>query len=325
MIAARNVSSWRAASALGMTVLCAGAIPAALHAQSRPDTSFAVARNGIIDITVRRGRLVVRGTDRVTAELRTNSTTFDLRSSGVSVTLDVTDGMDRRRGRETGRRRDDGDEPDIELTVPRATRLMIHGQSADVSVSDVGGDIEAHLLSGDITLESVGGRAILDAISGDVKVLGGVGDLRVTTVSGDIDARGVRGSIDVSTTSGEVVLEAERATRVTVNGVSSDIRFNGALAPDARLSFTTHSGDVVLRLPESTGGIIDVESFNGEVTGDGMTLLPTGGAGSGGGANRNNRAPRRFEFGGGGSARITISTFNGDVTVERGGRRRNEQ
>ncbi|MBL0169991.1 MAG: DUF4097 family beta strand repeat protein [Gemmatimonadaceae bacterium] len=285
------------------------------------DTVFNVARNGVIDITVRSGRLVVRGSDRSTAELRANGSDYQVRSSGVSVTLAVAESNGRRFGARalSGR---DSDEPDIGLLVPRGVHLVINGRSADVSVTDVVGGVEVHLQSGDVALDSLGGRVIVETISGDVSVNGNISDLRVTTVGGDVVARGIRGNAEVHTTSGEVSLAVERAEQVVVDAVSGDIEFDGSLSDRARLQFTTHSGDVMLRLPESAGGQLDVSTYNGDVSGGAMTLMPSSDSRVRGA--RDDHATRHYEFGGGGSARINVSTYSGDVVVRRGARRRIE-
>ena len=251
--------------------------PSSLPAQSAQatatDTSFQVARDAVIDITVRSGRLVVRGEDRSTAELRANSTDYQLRSTRVGVTLSVSSRGDREPNerRSAGRR---SGEPDIELAIPRGVRLVIHGTSADVSVASVNGDVEVTLVSGDFEGRALGGRAIIQTMTGDVRVSEGVGDLRVTTVSGDVSASGVRGSVEVNATSGDITLAGDRLGRVEVDVVSGDINLTGALADDARLQLSSHSGDVTLHLPESAAGRLEVTTYNGSVRGGVMTMMP---------------------------------------------------
>jgi hypothetical protein len=286
-------------------------------ATGEADTLFNIARNGVIDITLRTGRLIVRGFDRTNAELRAKGSDYQLRSAGVSVTLAVAE-AGTRRGNTRGAATRRSDEPDIELLVPRGVRLIINGHSADVGVFDVAGDVEVHLQTGDVRLESLGGRAIVETISGDVSVGGGVQDLRITTTSGDVVARGVRGSVEAHTTSGTISIAAEQATRVQVDAVNGDIDFEGTLAADARLQFATHSGDVVLRLPTSTRGELEVSTFTGDVRGVPMTLLPSRTAL----VRATDRSTRHFELGGGGSVRITIATFSGDVSIRNELRRR---
>ncbi len=305
---------------------------------SQHDTAFNVSRTGVIDITTTRNDLIVRGTDRPNAELRARARTYKLQSSGVAVSLTVGD--DDRRSKARGR---DDDDDLVQLFVPHGVRLVIHSTSGDVDIADVSGDIDVHAHSGDIHTRALGGRAIIETLSGDIEMDGGVGDLRVSTVSGDLTARRVRGTIDVSTTSGTIVLNTERTSRVQVDATSGDITLSGVMNSDARVQLVTHSGDIALRLPESFGGIMEVTTVTGEFEAAGMTMLPSGGTLSIGGVagperslsgNDRTRArasvtgnpnnTKRFEFGGGGSARISVSTFNGDVAVQRV-RRGNEE
>lgn len=275
------------------------------------DTTFSVARNGVIDISMRSGRLIVRGGDRTSAELRTNRSDYRVRSDGVGVTVSIGTGTSRNQRSSSGR-------SDVELLVPRGIKLVVNGMSGDVSVADVDGDVEVSILTGDIEVRSLGSRAILSTLSGDLRVADVAGNLRLTTVSGDITARGVRGELDIGTTSGDVSVSADAVRRVAFNSVTGDLSLQGTVESDARLQLTTHSGDVILSLPANVGGQLEVSTFNGTVSGGTMTLLP-GTVGT-----RRDRSASLYEFGGGGGVRITISTFNGDITLGRGVRRREE-
>jgi len=297
--------------ALLMLPLAGAASP--LRAQR--DSSFAVARNAVVDITVRTGRLVVRGGSASTGAIRGRSGDYQLRTSGVGVTLEASDDMRSSSSSRSGSRRDDAT---LELDLPRNVRLVISTASADVDVSGIDGDVEIRTTSGDIDLDDIGGRLTLETLSGDIRSGGRSGPARVTTMSGDISLRGVRDDVNVHTTSGDVMLGMDRAARVEVESISGSITFDGSTTDDARLQLTTHSGDVTLRLPESARGSIDVSTFNGEMSSSGtgsLTLMPSSLTPS-----RNDRAVRRYEIGGGGSTRFTISTFNGDVRVVRGTR-----
>ncbi len=279
------------------------------------DSSFAVARNAVVDITVRTGRLVVRGGSATTGAIRGRTGDYQLRTSGVGVTLEASDDMRSTSSSRSGSRRDDAT---LELDLPRNVRVVISTASADVDVSGIDGDVEIRTTSGDIGLDDIGGRLTLETLSGDIRLGGRSGPARVTTMSGDITLRGVRDDVNVHTTSGDVMLGMDRAARVEAESISGSITFDGSTTDDARLQLTTHSGDVTLRLPESARGSIDVSTFNGEMSASGagsLTLMPSSLTPS-----RNDRAVRRYEIGGGGSTRFTISTFNGDVRVVRGTR-----
>ena len=303
----------RSRSLMPLAVLLLALAGGASSLRAQSDSSFAVARNAVVDITVRTGRLVVRGGAGSAGAVRGRSGDYQLRTTGVGVTLEASDDSRSSRTSRTASRRSDGT---LELDLPRSVRLVISTASADVDVSGIDGDVEIRTTSGDIGLSDIGGRLTLETLSGDVRLSGRSGSARVTTMSGDITLRGVRDDVNVHTTSGDVVLGMERAARVDVESISGDVTFDGNTTDDARLHLTTHSGDVTLRLPERASGSIDLATFNGDMTATGtLTLMPSSLTSS-----RNDRPVRRYEIGGGGATRFTISTFNGDVRVVRGNR-----
>jgi hypothetical protein len=308
---------WRTIAAVAVSLCAASLAPGLAGAQASADTAFSVPRNAVIDITVRTGRLIVRGTDRSTAELRSDDAPYTLRASAVGVSISSNDNgaASRSSSRRSSRY---GNESRLELTVPRGVRLVVNAGTADVDVQDIGGDVEVHSLSGDVTLRAIGGRTMVETMSGDLRLVEGGLDARVTTMSGDITLRGLKGEADVHTTSGDVVLSMTRASRVKAESVSGDITFDGDVTDDAQLSIQTHSGDVTVRIPESTRGVVDVSTFNGDFSAN-RPLTTTGSDAP----NRERRAreAQRYEFGGGGGVRVSVSTFNGDIRFDRGTRR----
>jgi hypothetical protein len=300
------------------------AAPATGVAQGRPDTTFTLSRNALVDVTVRSGYLIVRGSDRNEAELWTSGPGYTLKSTGVGVVIGTartvpgnsfTGSSSSNARRAAGR---DGDDPRLELTVPRGSRVVINAGRADVELRGIDGDVEVHSSSGDISLLRLGGRAIVETLTGDLLIDEGVGDLRVTSSSGDVIVHGLRGTATVHTTSGDVMLSGTSVPRVTIENISGDAAFEGSIAPDGRFQMSTHSGDVVLRLADNARGAVEFFTHNGEMT----TTIPLTMSGSTAQlTDRHSRPGQRFVFGGGGSALFSISTFNGDVRIERGSNR----
>lgn len=292
-------------------LLAVSAVPAAvLQAQSR-DTTVRMTSSAVVDVTVRTGKLVVRGVDGSTGRVRGGSSNYELRSTGVSLTLESRD--DARRGRET---RDDRDESTIELDVPRGVRLVVSTLSADVDIREIGGSVEVRSTSGNVQLTDVPGRAIVETIAGDVRATGSGTLLRVTTVSGDLRVREARGELDLHTTSGDVSVSGERIVRFAAESMSGDIQFDGLLTTDARVQISTHSGDVTVRLPDGARGELSLSTFTGElIAGGPLTLLP--GESS---AARRGRNVRRYALGSGQGPGLLldITTFTGDVRLVRG-------
>ncbi len=308
-----NLRMSRAAVAFfALPALCV--IPASTAFAQR-DTSFTVGASGVVDITVRSGRIVVRGTDRSTGAVRGRSGDYQLRSTGVGITVTGRDTYDDGRdGRNERRMRSDG-EAALEVDVPRNVRVVISTTSADVELSDVGGNVEIRTYSGDVLLRRLTGRLNVETISGDVVLEAGtssVSGARVTTVSGDVRLNGVRNEVQVNSTSGDVSLQVERVTRVEARTVSGDVSIDGSLTSDVQLQTSTHTGDVILTLDDEVKGTLEFSTYNGDLEAGGPLVMMPGSSGS-----RQDKSAQRYQLGGGGGARLVITTFNGDVRISR--------
>lgn len=267
------------------------------------DTTVRVSRDAVVDVSLRTGRLIVRGIEGASGRVRAGRADYQLRSTGTTLTLSSP----------SDRGRAPGDGP-LELDLPRGVRLNVSTLSADVEIVDIDGSVDVRTTSGNIRLEGVRGRTVIETVSGDIGSTGSTTQLRATTVSGDVRIREARGELDLHTTSGDVTIGGDALRRVVVDGMSGDVTIDSGIADDARVRVTTHSGDVSLRLPESARGQLELSTFNGTLTAGGpLTLLP----GDGDGARRG-RSTRRYELGGGGALQLDLSTFNGDIRLLRG-------
>ncbi|MCE2901513.1 MAG: DUF4097 family beta strand repeat-containing protein [Gemmatimonas sp.] len=269
------------------------------------DTAVRVSRDAVVDVSLRTGRLIVRGIDGASGRVRAGRADYQLRSTGTTLTLSAPN--------ERGGVSSDGP---LELDLPRGVRLNVSTLSAEVEIVDIDGSVDVRTTSGNIRLEGVRGRTVLETVSGDIGSTGSTMQLRANTVSGDLRIREARGELDLRTTSGDVSISGDRLRRVVVEGVSSEVGIAAGLADDAVVRLTTHSGDVSVRLPEGARGRLDLSTFTGTLSAGGpLTLLP---GESGGG--RRGRSTRRYEIGGGGPLQLDISTFSGDIRLLRGPR-----
>jgi DUF4097 and DUF4098 domain-containing protein YvlB len=296
---------------IGGALLTTALWPAPVLAQSR-DTSVRVSAGAVVDITMRTGRLIVRGIDGTTGSVRASGANYELRSTGVTLTLQT-----RESSRSAMRDRDADREDTIELDVPRGVRLVVSTLSADAEVRDISGSVEMRSTSGDLQLTNVSGRTIIESISGDVRTTATRTLLRVKTVSGDMRVREAEGDLEFSTTSGDLSVSGAQIGRFVASSISGNVQFDGLLTDNARVQVNTHSGDVSLRLPDGAHGQAMLSTFNGDfVPGGPITLLP------GNDGARRGRNAQRFAFGTGSSPGLLldITTFNGDVRLLRGTR-----
>ncbi|HEU0054566.1 MAG TPA: DUF4097 family beta strand repeat-containing protein, partial [Longimicrobium sp.] len=229
---------------------------------------------------------------------------------------------------------------DIVVRVPERKSVEVHTVSADVTASGVEGAVSAESVSGEVRVsgrprsvevQTRSGTAVVDAttdrveaqtVSGDLTVTGTVrervdaegvsGDVRVTAATGDVHAASVSGNVvvtsmqgraEVSSVSGDVSVSGRRLSG-SFQTVSGTVIVSGDLARDGATEINTHSGSVELRVGSGSSAEIDFTTFSGDV----VSQL------SGARVTRQSRREQRIVVGRG-EARVTVSTFSGDLKL----------
>jgi DUF4097 and DUF4098 domain-containing protein YvlB len=122
-------------------------------------------------------------------------------------------------------------------------------------------------------------------------------------------------SIDADSVSGDVRLRNCTCDRVHLTSVSGDLEYVGQITRSGRYEIKTHSGGIRLAVPGSSGFEIDANSFSGDISFDPpiTTVLSQGKRGP---------MPGRVAHGviGNGGAFVELSSFSGDIVVNRGGK-----
>jgi DUF4097 and DUF4098 domain-containing protein YvlB len=129
--------------------------------------------------------------------------------------------------------------------------------------------------------------------------------VQVETVSGEINVASAASRLKFETVSGDIHAETGEYRELNASSVSGDIILRGNPAADARLGSETMSGDVRVRMPKAASARIEAETFSGRIRSDfGTVKEPEHGPGRSLDATV-----------GGGSARINIETFSGDIEI----------
>ena len=272
-------------------------------AGSRIDTTIALSRGALVDLSSFSGDIKVSSWDRDEVKIHASSRgrlRLDSSPSRVSLVESPYRGE-----YEDG----DNDHFGYEITMPKSGRLLARSVSGDITLRDVS-DVESHTVSGGIEVTNIANRANLESVSGDVTATKVGAGLRANSVSGEIHATSISGEIAGQSVSGDIVLDDVSSSFVRTETVSGEIHFSGPVDPKGRYEFHSHSGDIDLGL--TSGGsdaTLYVETYSGDLeSGCAMTLQP-GGSGS--------RMGKRgtFTLGNGGGAHFSIQTFSGDVHI----------
>lgn len=193
------------------------------------------------------------------------------------------------------------------LTVPADLALELSSQEGDVMVTGSRAEVRVTTVEGNVTVQGGVGFVSLESVEGDILLTDVNGQVSLSAVDGNVTVRGARGDLRVSAVDGEVQLEGIAGRQVDVNTVDGGISFEGALESGGRYRLTSHDGDVTVITPE-VNAEVSVSTFSGEFESD----FPVTIRGAG------NRRRLSFTLGNGG-ARLELESFDGTVSLRRGG------
>lgn len=234
---------------------------------------------------------------------------------------------------------------DLEVGVPRGTRLRVLNAVGRARADGVVGDLALEVHSGSIVSRDGEGALSLDTGSGSVGVTGHRGDVAADTGSGGVEISGVRGEVradtgsgsvsvsdvegpfvGVDTGSGGVTLAAVRAAldvdtgsgsvrgeelvlaeRVRVDTGSGSVRLSGDFAAVRAIEIDTGSGSVRLAMDAWPAMRLDLRSGSGGVSVDLPDVRVT----------RSGRNSLVAEVGEGERVDVVVSTGSGGITVTR--------
>jgi hypothetical protein len=196
------------------------------------------------------------------------------------------------------------------VSAPAGTRIVASSLSGNVTVTDIKGDITAHVTRGDVEIRRASLVSSVRTIEGNVTLIDLDSDRGVTVnaLSGDVHLERVRARrIEVDVTSGDVDLRTVVSDTVQVSSLSGSIAYEGSLMSGGRYHFQTHSGSVRIVLTGSTGMDLQASTFRGNLRLDPSLDLKTPLA---------TRGSVRGTVGDG-AATVVAKTFSGDVALAR--------
>lgn len=288
-----------------------GAQPAAEVQTDRERRVFPVTAGSAVDVSNISGdvRIAAGAGDSVVVDTvrrgrsRSDDLRVEMRQVGNRVVVRVT-GTRSNRGH---------DSIDITVTAPRDAAVVARSVSGSVGLTGLDGEARLETVSGDVDVTRAANLTLAKTVSGTVTVRqsDSAGTMTLGTVSGSVVAGELRArGLDAASVSGNVRLERVDAQRVLGKSVSGGVEFHGPLAAGGRFEFTSHSGDVRLRLPAGASFDLTADSFSGRLTTDfPVTLRST----------RSSRGSSRGVRGvaGDGAAELVVRSFSGSVTIGR--------
>lgn len=244
-------------------LLATGLLPATYAVAAGIDRTVPADANGEVVVSNVSGRVEVTGWDR--DEVQVKGTTgksverVDVESANGRTIVKVV--LPRGSARDS--------DAQLEVRVPKNSRVEVTAVSADVISRGVLGTQRLKSVSGEVKADVAGDDSEVRSVSGDVKVRGSGKplSLRVASVSGSLDISNVAGKIDLVTVSGDAELHAAELSEIRGRTTSGDMDLTGKLTRAARVDLEGVSGDISIRLSAPGGLAGEIESFSGDIEG----------------------------------------------------------
>jgi DUF4097 and DUF4098 domain-containing protein YvlB len=208
----------------------------------------------------------------------------------------------------TAGRRGPPSDVSLQITAPAWMALDLSGVNTEMSVAGARAAVSAETVQGDVSVTGGAGLVSLSSVQGSVSLTGAKGRLEVHSVNADVEVSKSAGEVTAETVNGDVTLDGVDATSVSATSLNGDVAYNGPLHNNGRYALSTHNGDVTVTVADGSSASVSVSTFNGEFASDFPVTL------------RETRKGKRFSFTiGGGSAQVTLESFQGTIELVRPG------
>jgi len=292
-----------------LLALQAFGLPASAAGDDALEQVFQVAPDASVEIEILSGKIVVKAIDANEVRVRAKSgIEVEGSSRRVSLRAQSTGWFPWGRGTET----------DLEVEVPRKSRIAARIVNGGIKAEGVEGELVLRAANGGIEVKGAPRRAQLETMNAGIKFEGDHSEVVAKALNGEIELRGVGGEVEAGTVSGRIRVEGEEIERAVLRTMSGEIELDSSLAKGARVEARSYSGRVRLRLPEDTSARFDVQSVSGGIRSEFASSLADDESGSG--SWLHGPGHRRSFVVGDGDARIEIESFSGGVEIEEGGR-----
>ena len=271
---------------------------------TRIDSTFAFDKGSWVDVSIVSGDIIVTGWTRPDAKVYASTERGWLDTQLSSHRLTIQTRSDRGRSGDTR----------VEIMVPIGTRVQVSSVSGSIRVTGTDGEIDAGSINGTIEVLGAADRINVHTVSGKIHAAKLRGRTRLASTSNSIEAEDIVGDVSAGSVSGRITLTGVKSSRVSAETVSGSVTYDGNIDPTGSYELSTHSGNVHMSIPDNSDATLELETFSGRISSAfPITLQP-------GEISSMARHGKKMEFTiGKGGARITGTTFSGNITIDKGG------
>jgi DUF4097 and DUF4098 domain-containing protein YvlB len=295
------------------------------NAQQSINQSLDADPTGVVHIEHVAGEARIIGWDKAQVKIEgelgkdTEEFVFERDGNSIDIIVDVKSKWGR----------DDTDDDDLTIYVPKGSRVKYESINARVSLNKVLGGATIEVVNGSINAEDLAGKVTLESVNGNIRLANMQGELKAESVNGSIEITGLNGAeieasavngnisivssvqeLEVETVNGDIELKLQEVRELDTETVNGSIDIDMRLAPSAEITASSVGGNIRLSLPSDVSAKFEIESFAG---GSIRNTL-------------NDVKPQKADYGpsrwlnlstGGASASVEIDTVSGTVRLSK--------
>lgn len=151
---------------------------------------------------------------------------------------------------------------ELNFEVPPGSNVEFKGVNGNVKVEGIHGSSEISTVNGQISASDLRSNVKLNTVNGEIKVRGASGNVELSSVNGEIDDEGSAGRLRYEVVNGEIKgrSNAEEVSISTVNG-DAELELNGT----KQLKLSTVNGEIAAKLRGVTSPRISGSSVSGDI------------------------------------------------------------
>jgi len=261
------------------------------------DTTFAVRQGQRLEVNNFTGSITVTTWNEDKIRVQSSSTSDPFEVEAGSISIDVTT----RGGRYGG----PGD-AELTLQVPAWMDLELSGNEVDIVTRGTRGEVQASTVQGKVTIDGGEGTIEASSVEGDISIANVKGRVQANTVEGQVTVRDASGeALEVESVDGDIEMSGITSVNVSANTVDGQVAWAGSLAPTGTYRFSSHDGDLQLRIVGEPDATISVDTYDGSLDSDWPLTI------------RERRRNRMTFTLGNGRARVELSSFDGTISLKR--------
>ena len=241
-----------------LLIVTALAVPVAQERPTRPpqtDETVEVMRGGRLTVDNFAGEVVVRTWERDSLQVRA------WHSSRAKVSVRPVSGGISVRADQSGR-----GSVDYEITAPVWMPIRVVGTYNFITIEGAQAEVSAETTRGDVVVRGGTGNVTAKSITGEVIVEGARGRITASSVNEGVRISGATGDITAESSNGSISLTDIRSQNVEANTINGDIEFEGPSLDRGRFRFTTHNGNIIVAIPETSNVTFTIRSYEGRFT-----------------------------------------------------------